>query len=191
MFTALPAMAGSLPATDDVGLAMRIERTTDTQFRIGTQAVLALDVRRYGSLPAGDFHITATETGYAPGAVRSIELSPHGDESCELFTVQDSTTPPLLTYVMTGHDLAVGSTATCRVRLHVTHTPPGNIFTFIASGQHTPSGSLPDPDLANNTVVLPIGAGSSPLSIPTLSIWCEILLAAALVAMATVRSRRA
>jgi hypothetical protein len=189
--SSLPAMAGSLPATDDVGIVVRVERTTDPQFRIGTQAVLAIEIRRYGSLPVGDFHIAAMETGYAIGALRSIELAPYEDESCGLIDLQGDTTPPVLAYMMEGHDLAVGGTATCRVRLHVTHTPPGNVFTFIASGQYTPSGLVPDPDLSNNTVVLLIGAGSSPRAIPTLSAWWEMLLAAALVAMAAARGRRA
>ncbi|MEO5559249.1 MAG: hypothetical protein ABIO49_05565 [Dokdonella sp.] len=191
MFSALPAMAGSLPATDDVGIVLRVATTTDPQFRIGTQAVLALEIKRYGPLPVGDFHISALETGYAPGALQSIELSPYGNESCGLFDLRDSTSPPVLAYLMEGHDLAVGSAATCRVRLRVTHTPPENIFTFIGSGQHTPSGSVPDPDLSNNTVVLSIGRGSSPRSLPTLSTWWEMLLGAALMAMAIARSRRA
>jgi hypothetical protein len=191
MLSSLPALAGSLPATDDIGIVVRVERTTDPQFRIGTQAVLAIDIKRYGSVPVGDFHIAAMETGYAIGALRSIDLAPYGDESCGLSSLQDNTTPPVLAYVMEGHDLAVGGTATCRVRLHVTRTPPGNVYTFIGEGQFTPSGLLPDPDPSNNTAVLSIGAGASPRAIPTLSIGWEMLLAATLFAVAAVRRRRA
>jgi len=181
-----PASAGSLPE-DDVGMMLRIEATSDPQFRVGTQAVLAFDVTRYGPSSAGGYSIAAHELQYGAGG-RAIELSVYPGSTCNLIDISDSTSPPLLEYGLSGSGPGVGSTTTCRVRLKVNTTPVGNVFEFKLFGHDPESGgSLPDPNPANNIVRLPIGSGSLPRAVPALS---TCALFALLVALVTLVSRR-
>jgi len=169
---------------DDVGMALRIESTTDPQFRIGTQAVLAFDIVRYGPLQSGDYAISADESTYLGG--RRILLSPVPDAACDLIDVMDITTPPIMAYTLQGHSFSIGQFVTCRVRLVVVDTPVDHAFRFHLFGTQD-GGSDPDP--ANNEIVLPIGNGASPRSVPALSLGAASALSMALAIAARLARR--
>jgi hypothetical protein len=170
------AIAGTVPGGDDLGITLRVESTTDPQFRVGTQAVLAFEVTRRGPQQATTYSIVGHELLYAGG--RHIKLSQVPGASCTLIDLIGVTSPPGLSYFLEGPVAPIGSTATCRVGLRVDAVPFGSAYEFVLHGSVLyPNGSvgpIADPDPSNNRILLPVGSGPQP--VPALSPWAVLAL---------------